>query len=165
MNPGTRLRGLDCLDAHPEAFGYTAVASLVGARGFEPPTPRSRTECSTRLSHAPTKRLFYPTAQVGRQSARQQQRPIQTPAVSTASVIRAVAGPPFATASLGSRGEVNERASVAKAHGSNSGLNLDYTVTLVKELTQCVLSDLNLDYTVTLVSSGENGSCEIVMWD
>src|SRR5688500_12503475 len=27
---------------------------LVGARGFEPPTPRSRTECSTRLSHAPT---------------------------------------------------------------------------------------------------------------
>ncbi len=35
----------------------------------------------------------------------------------------------------------------------------------MKELTQCVLSDLNLDYTVTLVSSGENGSCEIVMWD
>ena len=28
---------------------------MVGARGFEPPTPRSRTECSTRLSHAPTK--------------------------------------------------------------------------------------------------------------
>jgi hypothetical protein len=28
---------------------------LVGASGFEPPTPRSRTECSTRLSHAPTK--------------------------------------------------------------------------------------------------------------
>ena len=27
---------------------------LVGASGFEPPTPRSRTECSTRLSHAPT---------------------------------------------------------------------------------------------------------------
>ena len=27
---------------------------VVGARGFEPPTPRSRTECSTRLSHAPT---------------------------------------------------------------------------------------------------------------
>ena len=29
---------------------------VVGARGFEPPTPRSRTECSTRLSHAPTRR-------------------------------------------------------------------------------------------------------------
>src|ERR1700741_3554198 len=29
---------------------------LVGASGFEPPTPRSRTECSTRLSHAPTRR-------------------------------------------------------------------------------------------------------------
>ena len=26
---------------------------LVGAREFEPPTPRSRTECSTRLSHTP----------------------------------------------------------------------------------------------------------------
>ena len=28
---------------------------LVGARGFEPPTPWSRTRCSTRLSHAPTR--------------------------------------------------------------------------------------------------------------
>jgi hypothetical protein len=27
---------------------------MVGARGFEPPTSRSRTERSTRLSHAPT---------------------------------------------------------------------------------------------------------------
>src|SRR5438034_8081150 len=27
--------------------------SSVGARGFEPPTPWSRTRCSTRLSHAP----------------------------------------------------------------------------------------------------------------
>src|SRR5688572_7406296 len=27
---------------------------MVGARGFEPPTPWSRTRCSTRLSHAPT---------------------------------------------------------------------------------------------------------------
>src|ERR1035437_4572196 len=34
----------------PDLFGKF----LVGARGFEPPTPRSRTECSTRLSHAPT---------------------------------------------------------------------------------------------------------------
>ena len=32
-----------------------AGEKLVGARGFEPPTPRSRTECSTRLSHAPTR--------------------------------------------------------------------------------------------------------------
>src|SRR4029079_4301334 len=32
---------------------------LVGARGFEPPTPRSRTECSTRLSHAPTGELGF----------------------------------------------------------------------------------------------------------
>src|SRR5207244_6312680 len=32
---------------------------LVGASGFEPPTPRSRTECSTRLSHAPTEANQY----------------------------------------------------------------------------------------------------------
>jgi hypothetical protein len=32
---------------------------LVGARGFEPPTSRSRTERSTRLSHAPTTRRVY----------------------------------------------------------------------------------------------------------
>jgi hypothetical protein len=35
---------------------------VVGARGFEPPTPRSRTECSTRLSHAPTKACPYSTS-------------------------------------------------------------------------------------------------------
>src|SRR5271169_1121542 len=29
---------------------------LVGERGFEPPTPWSRTRCSTRLSHSPTER-------------------------------------------------------------------------------------------------------------
>ena len=28
---------------------------MVGARGFEPPTTRSRTVCSTRLSYAPTR--------------------------------------------------------------------------------------------------------------
>ena len=28
---------------------------MVGERGFEPPTPWSRTRCSTRLSHAPTR--------------------------------------------------------------------------------------------------------------
>src|SRR5437763_7989539 len=28
---------------------------LVGERGFQPPTPWSRTRCSTRLSHSPTK--------------------------------------------------------------------------------------------------------------
>ena len=31
-------------------YGYF---DLVGARGFEPPAPASRTRCSTRLSHAP----------------------------------------------------------------------------------------------------------------
>ena len=28
---------------------------LVGARGFEPPTPASRKQCSTRLSYAPAR--------------------------------------------------------------------------------------------------------------
>ena len=31
---------------------------MVGARGFEPPTSRSRTERSTRLSHAPTSKAI-----------------------------------------------------------------------------------------------------------
>ena len=35
---------------------WLAIGDLVGARGFEPPTSRSRTERSTRLSHAPTSR-------------------------------------------------------------------------------------------------------------
>src|SRR5262245_27933566 len=30
------------------------LKGLVGERGFEPPTPWSRTRCSTRLSHSPT---------------------------------------------------------------------------------------------------------------
>src|SRR3954469_19211977 len=30
------------------------LKTLVGERGFEPPTPWSRTRCSTRLSHSPT---------------------------------------------------------------------------------------------------------------
>src|SRR6187549_1633992 len=38
---------------------------MVGASGFEPPTPRSRTECSTRLSHAPTIYLSYRTNRPG----------------------------------------------------------------------------------------------------
>src|SRR5207247_5815065 len=37
-----------------ERFAQCFLEKLVGASGFEPPTPRSRTECSTRLSHAPT---------------------------------------------------------------------------------------------------------------
>jgi hypothetical protein len=30
---------------------------MVGERGFEPPTPWSRTRCSTRLSHSPNLQL------------------------------------------------------------------------------------------------------------
>src|SRR5712691_5549863 len=34
--------------------GYRLAGNMVGERGFEPPTPWSRTRCSTRLSHSPT---------------------------------------------------------------------------------------------------------------
>jgi len=36
------------------ANSMICLGSLVGERGFEPPTPWSRTRCSTRLSHSPT---------------------------------------------------------------------------------------------------------------
>jgi hypothetical protein len=36
-----------------------AGLDMVGERGFEPPTPWSRTRCSTRLSHSPTSRFYY----------------------------------------------------------------------------------------------------------
>src|SRR5208337_2954923 len=32
----------------------SSLLDMVGERGFEPPTPWSRTRCSTRLSHSPT---------------------------------------------------------------------------------------------------------------
>ena len=49
-----------------------SAKKVVGARGFEPPTPRSRTECSTRLSHAPTTEPAYstPTPDAGEISLR-----------------------------------------------------------------------------------------------
>ncbi len=37
-----------------EKKGSLYVEKMVGKRGFEPPTPASRTLCSTRLSHFPT---------------------------------------------------------------------------------------------------------------
>jgi hypothetical protein len=43
-------------DRNPEVV-YKYLKELVGARGFEPPTPWSRTRCSTRLSHAPTRSI------------------------------------------------------------------------------------------------------------
>jgi hypothetical protein len=36
------------------AFNSPQQSEMVGARGFEPPTPASRTQYSTRLSYAPT---------------------------------------------------------------------------------------------------------------
>src|SRR5688500_14447588 len=60
-------RSLKCEKARE---GLCDSEILVGARGFEPPTPRSRTECSTRLSHAPTRvwnGLFYLNFSLDRQ--------------------------------------------------------------------------------------------------
>ena len=36
----------------------TIIIKLVGARGFEPPTPWSRTKCATRLRYAPIQLPF-----------------------------------------------------------------------------------------------------------
>src|SRR5208282_4362775 len=41
------------VDGKPEV-AFKCLKRLVGERGFEPPTPWSRTRCSTRLSHSPT---------------------------------------------------------------------------------------------------------------
>jgi hypothetical protein len=41
------------VDEKPE-MQFMCLKRLVGERGFEPPTPWSRTRCSTRLSHSPT---------------------------------------------------------------------------------------------------------------
>ena len=53
------------LDGKPEVQ-FKCLEKLVGERGFEPPTPWSRTRCSTRLSHSPTVRQ----AETGNTSAR-----------------------------------------------------------------------------------------------
>ncbi len=41
------------VDGKPEV-AFMCLKRMVGERGFEPPTPWSRTRCSTRLSHSPT---------------------------------------------------------------------------------------------------------------
>src|ERR1700722_12436379 len=41
--------------SHPQIAH--SIRHMVGERGFEPPTPWSRTRCSTRLSHSPNLRL------------------------------------------------------------------------------------------------------------
>ena len=38
----------------PAGVGVPDLAKLVGERGFEPPAPASRRQCSTRLSYSPT---------------------------------------------------------------------------------------------------------------
>jgi hypothetical protein len=48
------------VDRKPGVRG-NSLKRMVGARGFEPPTPWSRTRCATRLRYAPTEGiLFFP---------------------------------------------------------------------------------------------------------
>ncbi len=42
------------LKLNPTVKKFACVNSLVGVRGFEPPAPASRRQCSTRLSYTPT---------------------------------------------------------------------------------------------------------------
>jgi hypothetical protein len=43
-----------CLNSRPfPRLAGDLLKSLVGVRGFEPPAPASRTQCSTRLSYTP----------------------------------------------------------------------------------------------------------------
>jgi hypothetical protein len=50
-------RGFKVLDGYGRKPLKSWRFELVGERGFEPPTPWSRTRCSTRLSHSPTQTI------------------------------------------------------------------------------------------------------------
>ena len=43
----------------PPGGGFFKREFVVGERGFEPPAPASRTQCSTRLSYSPTLFTFF----------------------------------------------------------------------------------------------------------
>ena len=53
-SPSPRARSLAAALERPRKTGK--VGGMVGVRGFEPPAPASRTQCSTRLSYTPTHR-------------------------------------------------------------------------------------------------------------
>src|SRR5436190_16058771 len=58
MDGPSRLVFTNCV--HSAANGHRREAKKrVGARGFEPPTPWSRTRCATRLCYAPEERVQY----------------------------------------------------------------------------------------------------------
>ncbi len=60
LNPFVELGGSDSYkfvyieSIRALEYNHNLFILLVGERGFEPPTPWSRTRCSTRLSHSPT---------------------------------------------------------------------------------------------------------------
>lgn len=54
-SPGVALSGWwKKLSQNERASCYKDARQRVGVRGFEPPAPASRTQCSTRLSYTPT---------------------------------------------------------------------------------------------------------------
>ena len=55
-----RLLGLKDDTEAAAARGWGRGLKLVGVGGFEPPTSRSRTERSTKLSHTPTRGRILP---------------------------------------------------------------------------------------------------------
>src|ERR1700681_2897976 len=82
MEPGAnetgRLKRITC------ACNYLILKKLVGERGFEPPTPWSRTRCSTRLSHSPTAQRTATNGALHAHTSTSRQAPIITLRHSTA---------------------------------------------------------------------------------
>ena len=48
--------GTETTEIYREGIPAKVLISLVGVRGFEPPTPASRRQCSTKLSYTPCMR-------------------------------------------------------------------------------------------------------------
>jgi hypothetical protein len=46
-------------ELHPPALACCSTQTVVGTRGFEPPTPCSQSRCATRLRHVPTAALLW----------------------------------------------------------------------------------------------------------
>src|ERR1700757_4580011 len=87
---------------------------LVGERGFEPPTPWSRTRCSTRLSHSPT---------LQRQGNRRGWRRLQQGEYSrNAGVDRALSAPPHQMWHVRERGSFWELHGMSRLYEFSEGL-------------------------------------------
>ena len=157
---------------------------VVGARGFEPPTPRSRTECSTRLSHAPTARHFTLNTSLTRTSALRARATVwwltenvgqhcgNGRAMGLKGSLRhtEVSLPPdsalfTAAKRVGtgtSRTAPEFNAAVSGPHLAPYGVGVRQPCETSRRR---VVRELGLDYLITMVSGGGSGNCEVVMWD